>query len=59
MIEFKQTIMYAFLNAVDYIFLLHKKFGHFNYSTLKHMNSNDLVQNLPTIQDNDDVCKVC
>lgn len=42
--ERKQTSMHAFLSTVHDSSLGHKKFGHFNYSTLKQMSSNDLVE---------------
>ena len=50
-LEWKQTIMHAFPSAVDDSSLWHKRLGHFSYSTLKQMSSNDLVQNLLAIED--------
>ena len=51
--------MHAFPSVVDNSFLWHKSLGHFSYSTLKNMRSNDVVQNLPAIQDDANVCDVC
>ena len=39
--------------------LWHRRFGHFNYATLKHMQTQQIVENLPQIQENDAVCQTC
>ena len=59
LIDWKQTAMHAFASAVDDFSLWHKRLGHFSYSTLKNMSSNDVAQNLPAIQDDANVCDVC
>nr|KYP35474.1 Retrovirus-related Pol polyprotein from transposon TNT 1-94 [Cajanus cajan] len=58
-IEWKQPAMPAFPSSVDDFVLWHKRLGHFSYSTLKQISSNGLIQNLPSVEDDVDVCDVC
>ena len=58
-IYWKQIAMHAFPSAVDDSSMWHKRLGHFSYSTLKNMSLNDVAPNLPTIQDDANVCDVC
>nr|KYP36445.1 hypothetical protein KK1_042435 [Cajanus cajan] len=51
--------MHAFPSSLDDSILWHKRLGHFSYSTLKKISSNGLIQNLPSIEDDVDVCDVC
>ncbi|RDY12102.1 hypothetical protein CR513_03163, partial [Mucuna pruriens] len=46
-------------DTLDDSSLRHKHLGHFSYSTLKQIGSNELVENLSTIKDNIDVCGAC
>ena len=39
--------------------LWHRRFGHFNYATLKQMQTQQIVENLPQIQENDAICQTC
>ncbi|RDY10032.1 hypothetical protein CR513_05511, partial [Mucuna pruriens] len=57
-VEWKK-IVHVFSSVVDGSSLWHKTLSHFNYSTLKQMSLNSLVQNLPSNKDDVDVCDVC
>ena len=50
--------MHAFPSTINDSVLWHKRLGHFSFSTLKKMSSNGLVQNLPSIGNDVDVCDV-
>jgi len=58
-LKLKQIVMQAFPCKVDDSTLWHKRIGHFSYSTLRLMKCINLVQNMPSIEEHDDVCDVC
>ena len=37
----------------------HKRLGHFHYSGLNFMHTNELVQNQPFVKIKDEICGVC
>ena len=45
--------------SVDKSALWHKRFGHFNYASLKNMSSMSFTQHLPAIDVVNEVCDVC
>ena len=58
-INWKQTNIHAFISSVDESLLWHKRFGHFNYFSLKHMSCKGLTQNMPVVDACKSVCEVC
>ncbi|GKV25633.1 hypothetical protein SLEP1_g35036 [Rubroshorea leprosula] len=43
----------------DDTWLWHKRYGHFNMKSLKFLQTNELVRDLPSINLSDDVCEAC
>ena len=47
--EWKKPEMHAYSVYIDASALWHKRFGHFNYASLKNMSSMSLTQRLPFV----------
>ena len=47
------------INATEKSILWHKRLGHFNYATLKKMAALHVVEGLPEIHEQNDVCEAC
>ncbi|GLT45830.1 hypothetical protein SLA2020_196340 [Shorea laevis] len=49
----------VYVSKSDETSLWHKRYGHFNLRSLKFLQTNELVRDLPEIHVNDDVCSSC
>ncbi|GKU93148.1 hypothetical protein SLEP1_g6772 [Rubroshorea leprosula] len=49
----------VYVSKSDEISLWHKRYGHFNLKSLKFLQTNELVRDLPEIHVHDDVCSSC
>ena len=57
-IEWNKLEMNAHSASVDKSALWHKRFGHFNYASLKNMSSMSFSEYMPTIDVANEVCDV-
>ena len=58
-LKWKDSIVHTYTSQVNDSLLWHRRFGHFNNATLKHMHIKGLAQNMPSIYACDEVCDVC
>ena len=58
-LDLQKTNSLAYTSSLDESVLWHRRFGHFNYTTLNHMHKNELVLNMSAIEVCSDVCEVC
>ncbi|GLT36972.1 hypothetical protein SLA2020_113160 [Shorea laevis] len=54
----KSLVQFVYISKVDYTDLWNRRYGHFNVKSLKFMQSNELVRDMPKIYLNDDVLGV-
>ena len=50
-IKWTETDLHAYTTVLDESVLWHKRFGHFSYAPLKHLQHKSLAQSLPVIHD--------
>ncbi|GLT43009.1 hypothetical protein SLA2020_169860 [Shorea laevis] len=58
-VEWKNTEILACTSIVNNSGLWHKRFGHYNYKSLKEMHSKNMVINMPIVNEDSGVCGVC
>ncbi|GLT61622.1 hypothetical protein SLA2020_343170 [Shorea laevis] len=58
-VEWKHTEILACTSIVNNSSLWHKRFGHYNYTSLKEMHSNNMVIDIPVVNEDSGVCGVC
>ena len=49
----------AYSSIVNQSSLIHKRFGHYNYSTLREITRHHLVNDMPSVTFEDCICSVC
>ena len=47
------------VDVLDDSWLWHRRFGHLNFQSLKHLQQHNMVHGLPTIQEAKEVCEGC
>ncbi|GLU17722.1 hypothetical protein SLE2022_340780 [Rubroshorea leprosula] len=58
-VEWKNTEILACTSIVNNSSLWHKRFGHYNYTSLKEMHSKNMVIDMPVVNEDSGVCGVC
>ncbi|GKV19872.1 hypothetical protein SLEP1_g30072 [Rubroshorea leprosula] len=58
-VEWKNTKILAGSSIVNNSSLWHKRFGHYNYTSLKEMHSKNMVIDMPVVNEDSGVCVVC
>lgn len=59
-VDWEKIIEQAYtITSKTFTNLWHKRFGHFNLRSITEMKKKDLVENMPEILSNDQVCETC